>query len=263
MTFTTPRRRRSILVGLVSSILVIAGAGPSGVATAEAPSSPDPDAAVGLDDLDWVPPVGSVMASGGAREMVPLSASRPSGKEGRTMGNAEVKDSVEPQYSYCIDERAEVKDNFDARGCWFVGKLGGGENDGFNDYYFHEFSVNGVARRGTTLHRVKGRNESTNGENVRWSPGSDANYGDPTDVSVGVSIGYGGVSGSVSRSFRMYPGRLHPYAAGRSVFHSSWIANNSGAKPGVTIESAGINVWKIPQGQQLKEDANWFIWFKH
>lgn len=258
-----PRRRRSILVVLVSSMLVVPALVTSGVPSAAARSGADPDAAVGLDDSDWVPPVGSVMASGGARQIVPLSASRPGGRERRTMGNAEIKDSVEPQYSYCTDERPEVKDNIDARGCWFVGKLGGGENDGFSDYYFHEFSVNGVARRGTTLHRVKGRNESANGENVRWSPGSDANYGDPTDVTVGVSIGYGGASGSVTRSFRMYPGRLHPYAAGRSVFHSSWIANNSGAKPGVTIESAGINVWKIPQGQQLKEDANWFIWFKH
>ncbi len=261
MTLTTPRRRRSILVVLVSSILVTTAVGPSGVATAEAPSSADPDAAIGLDDLDWVPPVGSVMASGGARQTVPLSASRLSGKEGRTMGNAEVKDSVEPKYSYCIDERPEVKDNVDARGCWEVARLGGGENDPNYDYYFHKFAVNGMALEGNRLHRVKGRNESGNGESVRWSPGADASYGDPTDVTVGVSIGYGGVSGSVSQTFRMYPGRLHPYAAGRSVFHSSWIANGSGAKPNVTIESAGVNVWKVPQGQRIEEGANWFIWY--
>lgn len=90
---------------------------------------------------------------------------------------------------------------------------------------------------------------------MKWAPGADASYGDPKQVSVGISFGYSqpgggwGGSASVSQTFQVFPGKIHPFA-GNQLFHSSWVANGKGAKAGETIESAGVNVWKVPNGQK-------------
>jgi len=250
------RHRATCALAALTAVALLVPIADAPPATARGGAA-DP-AAAGLDDLDWVPPVGSVMSSGGEREIVPLGRSSAKGFSATQSSGA--TGAVEPQYSYCTREKPEDTEKVDAVGCWWVSRFGGGENDPSSDYYFHEFLVNGEARQGRRVHRVKGRNSSGNGESVRWSPGTESNFGEATDVTIGVSIGYGGATGGVSRTFRMHPGRLHPYAAGRSVYHSSWIANGSGAKAGIPIESAGVNVWKIPQGQGLSEDANWFVW---
>jgi hypothetical protein len=113
---------------------------------------------------------------------------------------------------------------------------------------------------------VKGRNWADNGQNVDWGPTSDAHYGDPENITASVSFGDGKSTATVSHTFTLYPGHLHPFP-GRQVFHSSWVAEDHTAKANETVASAGVNVWKVPDGAYPAQHpgadggTNWEIWW--
>ena len=164
----------------------------------------------------------------------------------------------------CSQEPEEYERYIAVRACFYLWKLDG-ESDTEANYFWEEFIVSATGRYETNVSRVQGQNASPNGENVRWEPTGDRDFGSPKTetYTLGFSVTgtNGSVNGSLSRSTPIFPGRIHPFPRER-IFHSSWITNDDeGAEPDKTIDSLGMNVWRVPESAGgIKTRVAWNVW---
>ncbi|HEY3239895.1 MAG TPA: hypothetical protein VGL92_10055 [Acidimicrobiia bacterium] len=157
--------------------------------------------------------------------------------------------------SYCVFPSKHDAKMADIKGCFSARRFDeDGDQDG-NGYVGEGFRVFAQGKDGYRLHRVKGRAEQPAGEAVNWSPGSDADHGNPSTVTV--SAGWNG--SGLSTSWNVYPGRVHPWV-GRSLFHSSWVTKAGGAPSGNSIQAAGAAVWQLTPGETVRRDGIAEVW---
>ncbi len=143
----------------------------------------------------------------------------------------------------------------DLKGCFGARRFDDETDQDGNGYVGEGFSVFAIGKDGHRLHRVKGRAEQPAGEAIDWSPGADAEHGNPATVSV--SAGWNGFG--LSSSWNVYPGRIHPWS-GRSVFHSSWLTEAGGARAGESIQALGAAVWQFGPGEAARRNGMAEIW---
>jgi hypothetical protein len=239
------------------AVAALAVLGPWQAVAAGTPTPVDPD------NLSWVPPAGHVPVS----ERLSLDwalgqdvrAQEAPGDPPATQGN------LRQIGIQCSSEPQKYKRQLNVRACWFLYKLDG-EEDQASNYFWEEFLIGATGKNATHLSRVKGRNASPDGENVRWTPEGDDDYGSPKTETY--TLGFsapgpqgGGVNGSISRSVPIFPGRIHPYPDDR-LFHSSWITNeDDGAPADKTINAAGMNVWMVPESAGgIRTAISWDVW---
>jgi hypothetical protein len=213
-------------------------------------SVPDPDAAAGLDNLDWAPAAGTLLTggAGSGRPIAEAGVDVPKGS--RTQASPDGRESTHRVHNYCPPQqsgRAYVT----GRGCFDV-FVDDAETDPSASYYYEEFYVSGRAEHAGVT-RVKGRNAQDMAENVKWDPGEDRPIGDAVDVTVAVA--------PITATFKAHPGLIHPYI-GQHIFHSSWVSRaNRGDPPPSTRFSAGVNLWKVKPGDFVTETGRWEVWF--
>ena len=212
----------------------------------------DPDATAGLDDPGWVPPPGSIRVATLPSGLGTL----PSDATGVVMPQEAGGDGFSWQgrmtslFSYCVEPSRHDAKAIDMKGCFRVRRFDDAHDQQGNDYVGEAFSIFGDTKGGWKLDRLKGRSEQPGVEAVDWAPGADQEFGNPQQVTV--SAGFEG--SGVSSTWTVYPGRTHPWV-GRSVFHSSWISQNGGAKPGRSIQSLGAAVWRFSPGAAVHGDT--------
>ncbi|MGH8975353.1 MAG: hypothetical protein ACRD0C_19385 [Acidimicrobiia bacterium] len=263
-----PRSVRPIwVIALALATLPMAGPQPAAMAESDdlieigAPPVPAPldtDTAAGLDNVVWMVPKGTQIAR--APVFAPSSTFRAPGEGVDPPEGAHVVQNA------CGKESPADSDKIDVMGCWKIYRLDL-EDDSAADYFPVTFKVQGTGRGDHGFVRVKGRNGSNTGHNVDWDPGADQSISSTREVGVQVTAG----PVSVSNSFTSLKGRIHPYA-GESVFHSSWMSPDSRhiSRPGAAVQSAGINIWSVPQGGypsftwggDAPNANNWEVWYE-
>lgn len=134
---------------------------------------------------------------------------------------------------------------FQGTACWNTYRLGRGGDPNF-DYFVWGFQGSATARAGHRLERLKLRMVSASAENVRWAPGSTADFEKPENVEVKE-----GFIDPKSTVFRALPGRIHPYT-GKHIYHVSWF-DPTGRGIGCCPEAqvAAITEWKATEGTEM------------